>query len=168
MKAINIKWDTDGNKRILQDLPTEIIIPDHLEKLYESDRENALDEISDWLSEETGFCHDGFEIVEVEEIAKESVMVMRQFILRYTADGYCCDFRFKVNAESLNKAKELWKEYVDKHEDIEYSWNKAEKAVKYHHGGYIEWKDNGRTNKTEGVYELGEDYYIKGSDHLED
>ena len=64
MKAINIKWDTDGNEKVLQDLPTEIIIPDYLEKLYESDRENALEEISDWLSEETGFCHDGFEIVD--------------------------------------------------------------------------------------------------------
>ena len=74
MKAINIKWDTDGNKRILQDLPTEIIIPDYLEKLYESDRENALEEISDWLSEETGFCHDGFEIVDgIKEIITEYI-----------------------------------------------------------------------------------------------
>lgn len=91
---------------------------------------------------------------------------MRQFVLRYTADGYCCDFRFEVNAESLDKAKELWKEYVDKHEDIKYSWHKAEKAVEYHHGGYIEWKDNGKTENTEGIYELKKDYYREGSDHL--
>ena len=34
-------------------------------------REYALEEISDWLSDETGFCHDGFEII--KEITKESV-----------------------------------------------------------------------------------------------
>lgn len=93
---------------------------------------------------------------------------MREFIVRWTADGYCVEFRYKIVAESLNKAKELWEEYVDKHEDIEYSWSKAEKAVRYHHGGYIEWKDNGDTKNAEGVYELGENYYIKGSDHLRD
>lgn len=93
---------------------------------------------------------------------------MKQFILRYTADCYCCDFRFIVNAESLDKAKELWTEYVNNHKDIEYSWYKAEKAVKYHHGGYIEWKDNGETEDREGVYELEKDYYREGSDHLRD
>lgn len=93
---------------------------------------------------------------------------MRQFILKYTADGYCCDFRFKVNSESLDKAKELWKEYVDNHEDIAYSWSKAEKAVKYHYGGYVSWKDNGETENKEGVYELKKDCYRESSDHLRD
>lgn len=93
---------------------------------------------------------------------------MRQFILRYTADGYCCDFRFVVNAKSLDKAKELWKEYVNKHEDVAYSWSKAEKAVKYHHGGYIEWKDDGETENAEGIYKLENNYYREGSDHLRD
>lgn len=71
LKAINIKWDTDGDEKVLQDLPTEMIIPDYLEDWYSSDREYTTEEISDWLSEETGFCHDGFEIV--KEITKESV-----------------------------------------------------------------------------------------------
>ena len=93
---------------------------------------------------------------------------MKQFILRYMADGYCCDFRFKVNAKSLDKAKELWKEYVKTHENVAYSWSKAEKAVRCHHGGYISWTDNGETENAEGVYELGEDYYLEGSDHLRD
>lgn len=93
---------------------------------------------------------------------------MRGFIVRWTASGYCVDFYYMVVAESLNKAKELWKEYVQKHEDIERSWNEAEKAVKYHHGGYISWKDNGETENAEGVYELEKDYYREGSDHLRD
>lgn len=71
LKAINIKWDTDGDKEVLNELPTEMIIPDELEELYKKDREYALEEISDWLSDETGFCHDGFEIEKV--ITKESV-----------------------------------------------------------------------------------------------
>lgn len=71
LKAINIKWDTDGDKEVLNELPTEMIIPNELEELYKKDREYALEEISDWLSDETGFCHAGFEIVKV--ITKESV-----------------------------------------------------------------------------------------------
>lgn len=71
LKAINIKWDTDGDKEVLNELPTEMIIPDELEEMYKKDKEYALEEISDWLSDETGFCHDGFEVV--KEITKESV-----------------------------------------------------------------------------------------------
>lgn len=71
LKAINIKWDTDGDEEVLQDLPTEMIIPDELAELYKKDREYALEEISDWLSDETGFCHAGFEVV--MEITRQSV-----------------------------------------------------------------------------------------------
>lgn len=71
LKAINIKWDTDGDMELLNELPTEMIIPNELEELYKKDREYALEEISDWLSDETGFCHAGFEIEKV--ITKESV-----------------------------------------------------------------------------------------------
>lgn len=73
LKAINIKWDTDGDMEVLKELPTELIIPDDLEELYKrkEDREYALEEIADWLSEDTGFCHDGFEIEKV--ITKEFV-----------------------------------------------------------------------------------------------
>ena len=71
LKAINIKWDTDGDKKVFNELPTEMIIPDELEEMYKKDKEFALEEISDWLSDETGFCHDGFEVEKV--ITKESV-----------------------------------------------------------------------------------------------
>lgn len=71
LKAINIKWDTDGDMEISNELPTEMIIPDELEEMYKKDREYALEEISDLLSDETGFCHDGFKVVKV--ITKESV-----------------------------------------------------------------------------------------------
>lgn len=73
LKVINIKWDTDGDMEVLNELPTELIIPDDLEEIYKrkEDREYALEEIADWLSEDTGFCHDGFEIEKV--ITKEFV-----------------------------------------------------------------------------------------------
>ena len=71
LKAINIKWDTDGDMEVFNELPTEMIIPDELEEMYKKDKEYALEEISDWLSDEIGFCHDGFEIE--KEITKESI-----------------------------------------------------------------------------------------------
>lgn len=54
LKAINIMWDVD-DKRDLKHLPTEIIIPEGM---------TDEDDISDYISDETGFCHDGFELVE--------------------------------------------------------------------------------------------------------
>ncbi|MBQ2886501.1 MAG: hypothetical protein IJE43_22505 [Alphaproteobacteria bacterium] len=57
MKAINIDWDVDLEEDLdaLQMLPDEIEIPEELED------EEA---ISDYLSDVTGFCHNGFELVE--------------------------------------------------------------------------------------------------------
>ena len=49
MKATNIKWDIDYDDNIF--LPTEVEIPNKI-----TDEE----EISDWLSDEFGYCHEGF------------------------------------------------------------------------------------------------------------
>ena len=70
MRAINIKWDiADGTEDMTQEeindvlemLPTEVEIPNHLIENYEEDDD---DDISDWLSDEFGFCHHGFELVD--------------------------------------------------------------------------------------------------------
>lgn len=53
MKAINILWDVD-NDEDLDFLPEEIEIPDGM---------TDEDEISDYISDETGFCHCGFDLV---------------------------------------------------------------------------------------------------------
>ena len=50
MKAVNIIWDTAGKD---VELPTEIEIPNGM-----TDEE----EISDYITDETGFCHYGFEL----------------------------------------------------------------------------------------------------------
>lgn len=49
MKAVNIKWDIDSGDDVM--LPKEIDIPEYLVD---------EDEISDYLSDLTGYCHKGF------------------------------------------------------------------------------------------------------------
>lgn len=49
LKATNILWDTDYDDD--GELPTEINIPEGM---------TNEDEISDYLSEVTGFCHQGY------------------------------------------------------------------------------------------------------------
>lgn len=51
MRAINIEWDTDGNQEVFEDLPKEIEIPEWM---------TDEDQISDYLTDKTGFCHLGF------------------------------------------------------------------------------------------------------------
>ena len=55
MKATNIEWDTDGDMELLEELPKEMELPDGM---------TNEDEISDWLSDQTGFCHDSFCVVD--------------------------------------------------------------------------------------------------------
>lgn len=50
MRATNIIWDTDGED---VSLPTEIEIPNGI--FYE-------DDISDYITDMTGFCHMGFNV----------------------------------------------------------------------------------------------------------
>ena len=60
LKAVDIKWDVtdyddDEACEVLESLPTEMDVPEGM---------TDPDEISDWLSDETGFCHDGFRIID--------------------------------------------------------------------------------------------------------
>lgn len=50
MKVTNIDWDTDGDKELKASLPQEMDVPDNM----------SLDEISDYISDKVGFCHNGF------------------------------------------------------------------------------------------------------------
>lgn len=52
MKAVNIQWDFDGEDGLIL-LPDKITIPKGM---------TGIDEISDYISDTTGFCHKGFEI----------------------------------------------------------------------------------------------------------
>ena len=53
LRIYNIKWDIDEEDEKLN-LPDEVVHTFH-------------DEITDWLSDEYGFCHDGFEVEKIEE-----------------------------------------------------------------------------------------------------
>lgn len=61
MKATHIDWDTDGIDPEELDLPSEMNIPDDVIS-DPTNEDTTLDEISDYLSDETGFCHNGFRI----------------------------------------------------------------------------------------------------------
>lgn len=64
VRIYNIKWDIDEDDEKLN-LPDEVI---HTFYEYNDiNDEDLLDEIADWLSDEYGFCHKGFEAEEVEE-----------------------------------------------------------------------------------------------------
>lgn len=54
-KVVNIEWDVD-NKSDLKRLPTEIPLPDDIDP-------DDDDEVSDYISDLTGFCHTGFEVI---------------------------------------------------------------------------------------------------------
>lgn len=56
-KAINIKWETDGCE---VDLPNEVDIPER----FVNENEVDVEAVSDWLSDMSGWLHDGFEIVD--------------------------------------------------------------------------------------------------------
>ena len=63
MKVVKIKWDTDGNMKILKSLPKEIDITDEFDiNDYEDDEDQLLDDVSNWLSDTYGYCHFGFEL----------------------------------------------------------------------------------------------------------
>lgn len=61
MKAVKIRWDIDYDDN--GDLPTEIEIPENVVK--EATDEDRIDDevISDYITNLTGYCHQGFEIV---------------------------------------------------------------------------------------------------------
>lgn len=56
MKITNIIWDVDDIED-LEYLPTEMDIPDWIDT-------DDDDRISDYLSDQTGFCHKGYKIEE--------------------------------------------------------------------------------------------------------
>lgn len=56
LKAINIKWDTDGDKEVLNELPTEATIPENTEE----------EDICDYLSDEYGYFVFGFDVVTIK------------------------------------------------------------------------------------------------------
>lgn len=64
IKAYNIRWDTDGDKKLLEALPTEVLINDEDLQHYidpDSDCDAKMDAVSDYLTDTYGYCHKGFD-----------------------------------------------------------------------------------------------------------
>ena len=80
VRATNIMWNVDEDEDG-SELPTTVIIPDEYILGSEYDKDSLSEAVSDWLSDEYGFCHEGFELVyltsidlkEEEEKLKRSV-----------------------------------------------------------------------------------------------
>ncbi len=63
MVATNIKWDYEGYDDII--LPTEVQIPDNV--AYDEEKDIDYQSIDDYLSDMTGFCHNGYSLEQIEE-----------------------------------------------------------------------------------------------------
>ena len=58
IRAYNIEWDTDGDKEVFETLPKEVV----MELAFSEGDHGYLDIIvGDKLSDEYGYCHNGFE-----------------------------------------------------------------------------------------------------------
>lgn len=65
VRIYDIEWDLDEDEEEENpDLPTEVIHT--FDGCFEGIKDDELiDEISDWLSDEYGYCHNGFEVKEI-------------------------------------------------------------------------------------------------------
>ena len=91
MRALNIKWDIDGNTDVLNELPSEVEIPYGIEE----------DEICDYLSDEYGYCVFGFDIEENDGF--------KGLFIDGTRSGYApdqCDKTMTIN-QLIEKLEEL-------------------------------------------------------------
>ena len=70
--AYNIEWDTDNDKAIFNQLPKEIEIPEEVWKEYEEYEDEDI--LSDYLSDETGFCLFSFDLKVVDDEKEEKIM----------------------------------------------------------------------------------------------
>lgn len=70
--AYNIEWDTDNDKAIFNQLPKEIEIPEEVWKEYEEYEDEDI--LSDYLSDETGFCLFGYDLKVVDNEKEEKIM----------------------------------------------------------------------------------------------
>lgn len=83
----NIKWDTDGEDI---DLPKEmeVELPEYID---ETDEDEVDEYISDYISDETGFCHYGFDI---KEVKTEAVMTSNKVSVYQIQETANCSYLF--------------------------------------------------------------------------
>lgn len=62
---------------------------------------------------------------------------LNSYVICFHASGMNGTENFHVTAESLEKAKRMWEDYVEENPKVGYFYKKAAKGVKYHTGGYV-------------------------------
>lgn len=98
MKATNIIWDTDGEDI---SLPSEIEIPEGM---------TDEDEISDFLSDTTGFCHEGF-VLEFDD--PRDIIIKLIFFYGDTPD--MCEYKLTVPFDVTYA--QVWDTFKKEHVD---------------------------------------------------
>lgn len=90
MKATKIKWNYEPADMPSSPLPEEISIPDNVIEIDRADKdtsvvyEERIDAISEYITEKTGYTHDGFSVeVEREDIAKWSLPKTEEDLTEY-------------------------------------------------------------------------------------
>lgn len=85
--AYDIIWDVDDPEDVSL-LPTEIEIP---KRFFDEEKplEDAIEEISDYISNVTGFCHGGFKLKDSpeKELKKYAVTVVRYGVIFVEAEN---------------------------------------------------------------------------------
>lgn len=144
MKAINIKWDvTDGDmtqeemNEILETLPTEVDVPYHLV----NNEDDYVEVVSDWLSDEFGYCHDGFELIMCDDKVFEN---QNGYIMENKEYGYIVIIGKVVrnsdgliephhNETRINYKTGLFQSWTSsEYAEIYYDWCKDRNAVISH------------------------------------
>lgn len=88
MRAVNIEWDVDEPEQ-LDDLPESVDIPDRI---------TDTEEISDYLSDLTGFCHNGYVLEDYDPDNRAITEDMVKFGMIYVSDN--------VNPEAVKQIAE--------------------------------------------------------------
>lgn len=91
----NVKWDTDGKSFESCGLKSEFEQNVSIDVNFDTSMEELEDMLSDWLSDEFGFCHNGFEF----HIIAPTVMI---------ADKAIKDF-FETSTKAMIEEDDDWK-----------------------------------------------------------
>ena len=82
----NIEWDTDGDQKILDTLPKEVVLPEKFDLEDYLDKDRLLDDVSDWLSAEYGYCHSRFCLNHNKDVSNcEKVTIRLEDLFNYLA-----------------------------------------------------------------------------------
>ena len=113
----NIEWDTDGDQKILDTLPKEVVLPEKFDLENYLDKDRLLDDVSDWLSAEYGYCH--------SIMSKDRWEVLRSCVdfqeiydcvfNKYGVEDYCSILdKIEDELETYeNSSSEKWQEAVE-------------------------------------------------------